>query len=249
MTAPEFLPGIPVDHVLERMAKAGGNEVSSGKFTSPESSSALAINTFGWFIERPASLPALPGMHQGSITLIVDVEYCARFPWSGGRHPWLDAVVETDRQLIGVESKRFEPFRSHKPASLSAAYDRKVWGTAMAPFEAMRDALRTGDVKFEFLDATQLVKHAFGLVTDGVRKNKAPVLVYLFAEPPALGGRPISEAAHQQHREEISRFATAVKGAAVEFHSSSYRQWIETWPPPPALVGVHGNAVIERFRP
>jgi hypothetical protein len=46
-----FLPGISVDHMLKRLAKAGGNEVASGKFASPESSAALAVNTFGWFIE------------------------------------------------------------------------------------------------------------------------------------------------------------------------------------------------------
>jgi hypothetical protein len=132
----EFLPGVPADHILDRLSNAGGNEVESGKLANPESSAALAVNTFGWFIERPGLLPPLPGMK--SDARLVDVEYCARFPWSGGRHPWLDAVVETHRQLLGVESKRFEPFRDHKPASLSDAYDRKVWGSNMKPFEAMR---------------------------------------------------------------------------------------------------------------
>lgn len=44
-----------------------------------------------------------------------------RFPWAGGRHPWLDAAVETERYLIGVESKRFEPFRDAKSVRLSDA--------------------------------------------------------------------------------------------------------------------------------
>jgi hypothetical protein len=249
MTTPEFLAGVPRDHVLNRMAKAGGNEVGSGKFMNPESSSALAINTFGWFVQRPGLLPALPGMKLGDFPLIVDVEYCARFPWRGGRHPWLDAIVETERQLIGVESKRFEPFRGQKRPSLSEAYDRKVWGSNMAPFEAMRDALRSGRERYEFLDATQLVKHAFGLVTDATRKRKAPMLIYLYSEPAARGDRPISVAAHRRHRDEISRFAAAVKGAAVLFHATSYRHWLGTWPSPPDPVGIHGEAVQERFRP
>lgn len=249
MSEATFLPGVAVQHVLDRLAKAGGNEVGSGKFGSPESSSALAVNTFGWFIERPALLPALPGMAAGDPPVRVEVEYCARFPWRGGRHPWLDALVETSGQLIGVESKRYEPFRGHKPASLSDAYDRKVWGAKMAPFEAMRDALRAGGETFQFLDATQLVKHAFGLVTEGTRKGKAPALVYLHAEPGALGGKPISPAAHRQHRAEIARFAAAVAGAEVGFHAISYRDWLATWPATSNEVGIHARAVIERFAP
>ena len=44
MTDSEFLPGVAVQHVLDRLAKAGGNEVESGKLASPESSAALAVN-------------------------------------------------------------------------------------------------------------------------------------------------------------------------------------------------------------
>ena len=246
MKKPVFLPGVPTNHVLERMAKAGGNELES-KFASPESSAALAVNTFGWFSDRPAILPPLPGM-KGAPSL-VEVEYSARFPWSGGRHPWLDAVVETKDQLIGVESKRFEPYRDAKKVSLSKAYDRDVWGQQMKPFEAMRDALRSGAQSFDHLDATQLVKHAFGLVTDGKRKGKAPLLIYLFAEPAALNKRPIQPAVFAEHRAEIARFAKAVKGAEVGFFSLSYREWLGKWPAAPDPVGSHGAAVLERFQP
>ena len=128
--------------------------------------------------------------------------------------------------LIGVESKRFEPFRGHKPPSLSKAYDRDVWGKHMAPFTAMRDALRDWRERFEFLDATQLVKHAFELVADGNRKHKAAGLAYLHAKPAALGGRPIPESAHRQHRAEIARFAAAVAGAEVAFRAISHRDWL-----------------------
>lgn len=249
MKKTNFLPGVDAPHVLDRFAKSAGNEVGSGKLDSPKSSAALAVNVFGWFIGRPGLLPLLPGMIPEVPVKKVEVEYCARFPWHGGRHPWLDAFVETDREIVGVESKRFEPYRGHKPAALSKAYDREVWGTNMAPFEAMRDALRSGREKFAFLDATQLVKHAFGLVTEGKRKSKAPSLVYLHAEPPSLGRKPIPMNAHRQHREEIARFAAAVQGAEVGFHSLSYREWLATWPAPPNELGVHARAVIKRFTP
>jgi hypothetical protein len=57
-----FLPGVPSDYVLARLSAAGGREVESGKFSSPESSAALAVNAFGWFIQRPSLLPPLPGL-------------------------------------------------------------------------------------------------------------------------------------------------------------------------------------------
>ena len=107
MTGDPFLPGVPIAHARTRLAAAGGNEIGSGKFAHPESSAALAVNAFGWFIERPADLPPLPGTEAMGTPVRVEVEYCARFPWRGGRHPWLDAVVITSTHLIGVESKRF----------------------------------------------------------------------------------------------------------------------------------------------
>jgi hypothetical protein len=225
-----FLPGVPVSHILDRLAKAGGNEIESGKLASPESSAALAVNTFGWFVERPDCLPPFPGLVAVFPAKLVDVEYCARFPWAGGRHPWLDAVIKAGSHLIGVESKRFEPFRDKKTVSLAAAYDRPVWGDHMTPYEQMRDELRSGAQRFHYLDAAQLVKHAFGLVTDGARKGKQPVLVYLFAEPAHLHGKPIASKDFTRHREEILRFSNLVAGAAVKFYALSYREWLETWP-------------------
>lgn len=248
MSADYFLSGVPSEYVLDRLAKAGGNEVGSGKLASVESSAALAVNSFGWFHERPEALPRFPGLEGIGLAQRVDVEYCARFPWSGGRHPWLDAVVETERELLGVESKRFEPYRDKKSISLSEAYDRPVWGTNMAPFERMRDTLRSGGERFIYLDAAQLVKHAFGLVTDGRRKGKAPILVYLFAEPAALQGRPLDPSGFSEHRAEILGFASAVAGAEVVFRSISYREWLATWPTH-GPISEHAKAIVERFDP
>lgn len=249
MSVPDFLPGVAADHVLARLAKAGGDEIESGKLASPESSAALAVNCFGWFIERPALLPAFPGMMSWSEPKSVDVEYQARFPWSGGRHPWLDAVVVSDTQLIGVESKRFEPFRDKKSVSLSAAYNRPVWGEAMQPFERLRDSLRSGEVRYRYLDAVQLVKHAFGLVKDGRRLGKIPALVYLFAEPSMRGKAVIDSTAFAAHRMEIGDFSQRAAGAEVRFHAVSYREWIATWPQPDAKVVSHGRSLLETFSP
>lgn len=224
-----FLPGVPVEHVLDRLTKAGGNEIASGKLAHPESSAALAVNAFGWFVERPELFPALPNVLNVGTATRVEVEYCAQFPWPHGRHPWLDAVVFTQTHLIGVESKRFEPFRDTKSVSLSASYDRPVWGDNMERFSNVCAALRANRMRFKYLDAAQLVKHAFGLVTEGRRRGLLPALYYIFAEPKTRAGRNILYEQHAHHREEIATFAEAVVGDEVSFAFASYHEWIDGW--------------------
>jgi hypothetical protein len=119
----------------------------------------------------------------------------------------------------------------------------------MVPFEAMRDTLRSEGEQFRFLDAVQLVKHAFGLVTEGRRKNKRPYLVYVFAEPQEYGSHTIHEVDKRAHREEISRFTVDVRGAEVGFGAMSYREWMETWPSLDSELLAHRAAIIERFHP
>lgn len=157
--------------------------------------------------------------------------------------------MQTPTTLIGVESKRFEPFRDAKSVSLSTAYDRPVWGANMRGYEAMRDRLRTGEERFLHLDAAQLVKHAFGLLTEGGRRERSPVLFYLFAEPAARNGQPIAPEAIARHRDEISRFAKAVVGNEVTFSYASYGQWLATWPVHDSEVAMHRKAIIEAFAP
>lgn len=249
MSGLQFLPGVPSSHLLARLTKAGGKEIETGKLSSPESSAALAVNCFGWFIERPEQLPALKGLETAGVAEWIEVEFCARFPWAGGRHPWLDAVVQTGTTFIGIESKRFEPFRDVKSVSLSDAYDKPVWGGNMKGYERMRDRLRSGDERFVHLDAAQLVKHAFGLVTEGGRRNRKPALFYLFAEPKARNGHAIAPDNFVRHRHEIAHFADVVAGDEVAFYSASYREWLGKWRRLDPTIAAHGNAIIEFFQP
>jgi len=243
MSEPEFLDGVPSRHVLDRLAAAGGKEVESGKLLSPDSSAALAVNTFGWFVPPPRRklLPPFPGLESAFPAELVEVEYCARFPWAGGRHPWLDAVAITPSHLVGVESKRFEPFRGAKKPSFSEKYGKHDWGGRTDRYCRVRERLISGELRFSHLDAAQLVKHAYGLVTDAKRNGKRPALVYLFAEPARVAAGDIA-----RHREEIAAFAGAVAGDEVSFHATSYRQWLATFP---AEARDHATAVLSRFAP
>lgn len=246
------MPGLPVEAIYAALGKSPGNEIGSGKIANPASSAALAVNTFGYFLEKPADLPAIPGTgHAGWPARAVSIEICVRFPWQGGRHPWLDAYVETPTHIIGIESKRFEPFRGKSQVKLSEAYWRPVWGAHMAPYERVRNRLKDSALKPKYLDAVQLVKHAFGLRTQAGKDDKAAVLVYLYAEPDTWpDGRKVSVEAKNVHSEEIQQFACDVSGAEDEFRACSYRDLLRTFAmsADPA-VRKHGQAVTGKFNP
>ncbi|NBE07861.1 hypothetical protein [Paragemmobacter ruber] len=243
---PDFLPDVPADAVLAALARSPGNEVASGKFDSPESSSALAVNAFGWFLGRPALLPPLPGVPMGQ-PLAVEIEAEMRFPWSGGRHPWLDVAVSTATTLVGVEAKRYEPFRPGKAVAFSEAYDSRDWGPGMAPYDALRAELGEGRLRFRHLDGVQLVKHAYGLRNQARKWGLGAVLVYLHAAPAAwANGKPVDAGAIAAHAAEVAAFAGRAKGADVVFAPLRWADVLAQWAGVPALAA-HAAAVRARF--
>jgi hypothetical protein len=241
--------------LIEAAYRAGaGNELDSGKLLSPESSAALVANAFGLFLDRPQDLPPIPGTDGlGWPAQRVKLEACVRFPWAGGRHPWLDVLIETSTHLIGVESKRFEPFRSGKRGSLSDTYWRGVWGDKMGPVEAVRDALRDGAPDLNALDATQLVKHMFGLRSESHRRSpvKPAALVYLYCEPDRWpDGRAIGPVRRTMHATSVGRFGAAVGGAEVGFCGLAYKALFASWSAhASAEIRSHAEVVQQRFLP
>ena len=130
VTASAFMPGVPEAFVRSRLERAAGDEIGSGRFWSPVSSAAQAANAFGWFVERPAMLPPLPGAMASVRPERTEIEYCARFPWAGGTHPWLDAALFDAEHLVGVESKRYEPLRDAEEIKFSRPTTDRCGATA-----------------------------------------------------------------------------------------------------------------------
>lgn len=244
---------LPKDEIIAAFKRSPGNELGSGKFSSEESSAALAANTFGLFINRSRDLPAIPGTEDcGWPATYVGLEECAPFPWwPRGRHPWLDAFVETYSHIIGIESKRYEPYRSKPTGKFSKTYWRDVWGEGMAPFERIRDRLDRGDIRFQRIDAVQLVKHAFGLRTEGRRRGKPAVLVYLYAEPETWGnGKLVNHDDKKVHAQEAELFASEVAGADVVFRICTYRKLLKALRETTDTGLCHHADMIEaRFQP
>src|SRR5688572_935298 len=93
---PYLLPGLHRDKIAAAYLAAPGRELESGKFASPESSSALVANTFGLFLENPGILPEFPvGLVLDRPFKSISLEAVLRFPWRGGRHPCLDVLLTT----------------------------------------------------------------------------------------------------------------------------------------------------------
>ena len=253
-----WLPGVPGQEIEQILNAAPGNEITSGKFDNPASSAALATNTFGFFLNRAKDLPPLPDCNwvawpAGSLAL----EATVHFPWKCGRHPVLDCLVTTPSALIGIESKRFEPFRKKSPGSLSNAYWRPVWGDDMTGFKEIRGNLRENSNLYDFVNAAQLFKHAFALRTAVHNRSTeyyglTPVLMYLYAEPNIWpkDNKLVDPAQKAKHRKEIAHFASVVEGDEVVFVSCSYSRLLEDWSHhKDHRIRAHADAVTHRFSP
>ena len=140
--------------------------------------------------------------------------------------------ISTETHLIGIESKRYEPYRGAHTAEFSEAFWRDVWDPAMQPFLALRDKLRDGTADFAAIDAAQLVKHALALSAKSKRRGfqKLPVLIYLYADPVRWPhGKDVGEAKRAAHRASVDRFGKAVEGAQVQFRSMTYQDLCRAW--------------------
>ncbi|TAG16205.1 MAG: hypothetical protein EAZ40_13015 [Rhodobacterales bacterium] len=166
-----------------------------------------------------------------------------QLPMRGVRHPRLDAAVTTPTTLVGIASKRYQPFRPAKAVAFTEPFDGRDWGAGMGRFGSLRKALTSGNQTFRHLDAVTLVKQAYALRTQSVKRARGAVLVYLYAEPQNWGsGKPVDPAAITRHRTEVASFARTVKGDDVTFVSLTWAELLTQWSKTPALVA-HTAAV------
>lgn len=229
-----LLPHLPRGRVEAIYRAAPGNEIGKGKFENPESSAALVANAFGFFLDRPDILPALPGLRAIDWSVSeLSLECQLLFPWTGGRHPCLDVVIRTQGPLIGVESKRYEPYRPKKQKPHSAAYRRDVWGEQMLGYAQALEFEDCRQGTFSCLDAAQLVKHAFAIRTQVHRAEdlgRTGILYYLYADPAVWpDGSPVSTKLRNQHQADVRRFSEMVADCEVRFIAATYRDVLQSW--------------------
>jgi hypothetical protein len=219
-SAPEenILPGVELGQFEADLEQGDGNELES-KFLAAHSSSALAVNCFAPFkdVIYDLSLSGAKGFEA------LQFEKKCPTGLKGRRAPNLDIVAEAKNRVVAIESKCTE-YLSTKRAKFAPAYEEQILDERResAWFGEMLE-LDAGTVSYRFLDAAQLVKHAFGVAR--CFKGSSVTLLYLYWEPENAGEFPEFEA----HREEISRFGERVAGAFPRFEALSYTELWNGW--------------------
>jgi hypothetical protein len=232
-----LLPGVdPVDFEVD-LRQGRGNELE-GKFRAAHSSSALAVNCFAPFRQRTGQL------RLGAFAGFNSLRFEAKCPTGlGGTPPHLDVLVDGAERVVGIESKCTEPLSTHT-AAFSPAYRNRLDSTLReGVWFAEMLLLHETPAAYRWLDAAQLIKHAFGLAR--TYSGRHSVLLYLFWEPSNARSFPI----FRQHREEIAEFSHRVQGSSPAFSAMSYDELWQEWADadPPAWLSEHLARLRTRY--
>ncbi len=181
------------------------------------SSAALVVNVFEHWTTRDAA-PLLAALGIEGTAQQIDFE--ARFPISpDGTPPNVDVCIAlADGRSIGIESKFTEWQVPRRPAKIRFK-DKyfpdgtKLWsGRGLPGCQALAEELQSGQSRYRFFYATQLLKHALGMATQCSGGIGIYYLYYDWSGPAA-----------REHRREIAHFAGRV-GAELGFQSLSYQE-------------------------
>ena len=135
----------------------------------------------------------------------------------GSRSPNLDVVFYLGNGgCFAIESKFTEPLTKSTAHSLIKekyfAGGTKFWANRGLPVtQRLADNIREGRIKFDYLDAAQLLKHMLGLATT----DSDWQLHYLWFD----AGKALSD----EHREEIEQFAKYLGPETAHFTAQTYQ--------------------------
>ena len=216
-----LVPGVRPEDFEADLRQGDGNELD-GKFRAAHSSSALAVNSFGPFRR-----------HIGELSLLgAEPFQCLHFERKcptglRGNAPNLDVLLEGEKATIGIESKLTEYMDKHQ-AHFSKAYLQIHDDRRCQPWFTEMRCLVEDPERYSWLNAAQLVKHAFGLAH--TYRGEAVTLLYLYWEPRNADEHSV----FSEHRKEIQEFTKRLKGSSPSFRSLSYPElwnsWSETGP-------------------
>ena len=209
------------DFECELRAGGGGElEPRNGnepKFQAVHSSAALTVNCFAPFKRY---LPDLSLLHHTNFKVFCFEARCRT--GLGGMPPHLDVLLRNEEVTIGIQTKLTQLFDTHE-AKFSSSYTTNrnprwcnIW------YQQMQH-LQRHNKYYKYLDAAQLVKHAFGM--RNTFPNHQTKLLYLYWQPTNTN-QP-----HEfiDHQNEIKDFANQVNGGTPSFHFMSYLELWNDW--------------------
>lgn len=208
---------------LSSFGLGSGNELRGtsfrpAKMSALHSSSALAVNVFDYWCDRPDLMLAALGLPTGGMPL----KFEAQFPTGlDGNPPNLDVAVRwADGTWLGIESK-FTEWLTPKPAGKEQFKPKyfpeaqPLWGTWGLPgSQKLAMLISGGATRYRVLDATQLLKHALGLACSGSKFE----LLYVYYDVPG--------AESELHKAELDDFAGRIAGD-FPFHVRRYQEVFE----------------------
>lgn len=213
-----LLPELALEHFAADLEAGAGKELL-GKFRAVHSSAALAVNCFA-----PLRAGGVPFDLAGQQELQVE-GFERRLPTglAQAQPPHLDVVASGPDGLVAIESKCLE-YLSPTKAAFSDRYRTEIVDErAAGPWYAEMLRLVAGEGPgYRWLDAAQLIKHAFGLA---YKAQRPTTLVYVFWEPMDAGLSKL----FGEHRQDIADFAERVAGGTPAFESMSYFELWERW--------------------
>jgi len=212
-----FVPMNP-DTTVEFADGAGselGTSDAPGSMASLRSSSALAVNFFDpWRGTDVAPLSSLFAADRSANRLRFEVQYPTGLR---GIPPHLDVVIDRPDSIpFAIESKFTEVYSPAHNEFRDSYFEKSGLWDGFDHVRKLASAVADGSVKFEYLGAAQLIKHALGL-----KNAHGPMgfrLLYLWYEWPSK----IADA----HEAEIDRFAKIAQ-QNMEFVAMTYQELFE----------------------
>jgi hypothetical protein len=202
---------ISVEDFKTDLENGDGNELY-GKFQALHSSSALAVNFFGFFKKN------LNKFEVFGVTDFKKSQFEKKLPTGMRRSPNLDFYLENETYVIGFESKFLETLSQKKP-EISNAYSDGLLSKIDEGFIEIINHYRENNAK-SCLDIAQLIKHSVGLIRN--KGNKKAKLIYIYWEP--LNSHEFIE--YKRHKKELVEFSERIKCVkGIEFHHTTYLEF------------------------
>lgn len=222
-----LIPNVTISDFKADLNSGSGNELKN-KFKAIHSSSALAINHFGYFKRNIEELELL------SIGEFSKICFEKKLPTGlKGTPPNLDLYIENSNYLIGIESKYLEYLHSKK-MEFSQSYQKRnlpylndIWFNLISKYQGQTMNL----------DVAQLIKHSIGLFKSSIESGLQPCLFYLFWEPENYDENPL----FAMHRQELMAFSKEISQTEINFKWQSYPELWSDWDGKANLVNLSRN--------